>query len=75
MTDLFDVWLCTPVSSYGHVGNSPPFVGLMPNIVVRHSLVRDIYFLIIRCVLVSSLMAIWAYFSSKLSVASRASQC
>ena len=32
---LFDLWLCSPVSSYGHVGKIPPLMGLKPNIVVR----------------------------------------
>ena len=36
-TDLFDLWLCFPVSSYGHVGKFPPFMGLKPNMVVRLS--------------------------------------
>ena len=35
-TDLFDLWLCSPVSCYGHVG-------LKPNMVVRLSLVRNMY--------------------------------
>ena len=35
-TDLFNLWLCSLVSSYGHVG-------LKPNMVVRLSLVRNIY--------------------------------
>ena len=35
-TGLFDLWLCSPVSSYGHVG-------LKPNMVIRLSLVRNMY--------------------------------
>ena len=30
-------WLYSPVSSYGHVGKFPPFMGLKPNMVVRLS--------------------------------------
>ena len=36
-TNLFDLWLCSPVSSYGHVGKLPPFMGLKRNMVVRLS--------------------------------------
>ena len=45
-TDLFHLWLCAPVSSYGHVGKFPPFMGPKPNMVVRLSLVRKIYSLV-----------------------------
>ena len=34
-TDLFDLWLCSLVSSYGHVGKFSPFMGLKPNMVVH----------------------------------------
>ena len=34
-TDLFNLWFCVPVSSYGHVGMMPTFLGLMPNMIVR----------------------------------------
>ena len=76
---VIDLWLCTTVSSYGHVEKLPPIMELMSNMVAGLSLViNTIYIsrlLHCSCVSMSSLMADYAYFSSKLLVDSIASQC
>ena len=59
------------------LGIFPPFIGCMTNMVVPLSLVRNTYFLIIRLFMCVSEFSMTdkAYFSCKLSVASRESQC